>query len=111
MSADPDLRGCHCGDLAAKAIAEASGRDVWAELGGRPQGWLETAALYRRHGCRSLADVMTHLLGSPVPPKQARRGDVVMFNGALGVCRGEVAEFVDATHPMRKVDQAWHASR
>jgi hypothetical protein len=109
MSDDPDIRSRHCGDLAVEAIqAKQPGRDVWAELGGRPKDWQETAELYRRNKCTTLAGVMTVLLGAPISPRQARRGDVVMARGSLGICRGEVAEFFDATISMREVEEAWH---
>jgi hypothetical protein len=107
MRSEPDWRTYHCGDLAAEAIRAASGRDVWPELGGRPQSNREGAALYRRVGARTLRGVMTWLLGPPIDRRKAHRGDVVMVRGSLGVCRGEVAECLGAVVPMREVDLAW----
>ena len=104
---DPDWATGHCAEPAVETANAASGRDIWAELGGCPRGWKEAADLYRRHGCRTLAEMVTKVLGPPIPKRQARRGDIVMSNGALGVCHGEVAVFMDATLPMRKVETAW----
>ena len=104
---DPDWRTRHCAEPAVEAADRASGRDIWAELGGCPRSWREAAELYRRHGCRTLAEVVTKVLGPPIEPKRARRGDVVMVRGALGVCRGEVAECMGATLPMGEASAAW----
>lgn len=98
---DPDWQH-NCVDLAAQ------GNDVWGLLGGRPEGWRECAALYRRLGVRTLSGAVSAVLGPPyTSPRFARRGDVVMVRGALGVCRGEVAECIDKVWPMRSVERAW----
>jgi hypothetical protein len=76
-------------------------------VGGCPRSWREAAALYRRLGVRSLAEVVTKVLGEPVDRKRARRGDIVLVRGALGICRGEVAECMGATVPMWKVEKGW----
>ena len=101
------MRGENCVEPAAAWIKAATGRDIWAELGGPPADWREAAALYRRLGVRCLAEAVTVLLGPPIPTRQARRGDLVMMRGALGVCHGEIATFIDAAWPMRKVELAW----
>lgn len=98
-----------CAERAAEAVRAQTGRDLIAEIGGAPRTWRDAAALYRRFGVRSLAELTTKLLGEPISRKQARRGDPVMMRGALGICRGEVAEFIDATWPTRMVDLAWRA--
>lgn len=90
---------------------EATGRDIWAELGGCPRSWREAADLYRRAGVRTLEGVVTKALGEPVNPRQAVRGDVVLLGGALGICRGENAEFFGGMRPMGEVDAAWPLSR
>jgi hypothetical protein len=88
-------------------VKAASGRDVWAELGGCPRSWREAAALYRRLDVRTLAEAVTKVLGEPIPTRRAMRGDIVMVNGALGVCAGEVAVCMGATLPMRYAQIAW----
>lgn len=109
MSPDPDWRTRHCAEPAAEAIYQVSGRDVWAELGGCPRSWRDAAALYRRLGARTLADVVTKVLGPPIDRRQARRGDVVMVQGSLGVCAGEVAVCIGGTVRMTEVERAWSA--
>jgi hypothetical protein len=99
---------CHCAEPAVEAASRASGRDIWAELGGCPRSWREAAALYRRLEVRCLADAVTKVLGAPVDPKLARRGDVVMRGWSLGICRGDLAEFPNLMLPMRQVERAWH---
>lgn len=97
----------HCADAAIERVNEATGRDVWAELGGCPRTWREGAALYRRIGGRNLADLVTHVLGAPVEPKRAMRGDICMVDGALGICRGEWVECFDRMQPLGRASAAW----
>lgn len=93
---------CHCAEFAdAKA-----GLGLEERLGGWPRNAREAAALYRRFGVTNMGDLLS-LFRREVPPLQARRGDVVMVNGALGVCRGEWAEFMDAMQPMKRATRAW----
>lgn len=94
----------HC---AAFAV-ERAGVEVWDKLGGCPAGPAEAAALYRRLGARNLGDAVAAVLPE-IPPLQAMRGDLVMVDGALGVCRGELAEFMDAMQPMSRATRAWRA--
>lgn len=104
---DPDWRTRHCAEPVAELIRERTGRDIWAELGGCPRSWREAADLYRRHGCTSLAQVVGKALGEPVNRKLARRGDVAMVRGALGIVRGEVVECMGATVPLAEAEFAW----
>ena len=66
--------------------------------------------MMRRLGVRSLGGVVSAVHGEPVPTRLAMRGDVVRSGWAIGVCRGEVAQFFDATAPMKMVDEAWRLS-
>jgi hypothetical protein len=97
----------HCADHAAEHVLKATGRDIWAELGGSPKGWREAADLFRRLGVASFKDAISKTLGEPVRPSLARRGDLVMVDNALGICRGELAEFLDHMQPMRRAECAW----
>lgn len=110
------MREFHCADLAVEAVRAASGRDVWAELGGRPRDWREAAALYRRLGALHLAEAVTAVLGAPIPPLRARRGDIALVRSgggamALGVVRGELVECLGGTVPIGAVVAAWSAPR
>lgn len=108
-STDPDWRTRHCAEPVVETIREATGRDIWAELGGCPRSWREAAALYRRAGVRSLAELVTRVLGEPVDRRRARRGDIAMVRGALGIIRGEVIECMGATVPLREASLTWRA--
>ena len=101
----------HCAEPAVEAVRRATGRDLWAELGGCPRTWKEAAALYRRCGGCSLSDVVTAALGPPVAPKQARRGDVCIMGNALGICRGDLVEYPNATFPLSQAEKAWRVDR
>ena len=103
---DPDW-DWHCAEHAARHISAAIGRDIWGEVGGCPRSPKEAADLYRRLGTRTLKGAVTALLGKPVTPKLAMRGDIVMVDNALGICRGELAEFMDRMQPMGRAECAW----
>lgn len=94
--------GCSCADFAN----EATGLHLERNIGMLPTDWREAAELYRRFGVSNLGDLLSQLLRE-VPVLQAKRGDVVMVDGALGVCRGEWAEFMDAMQPMKRATRAW----
>lgn len=84
-----------------------TGRNIWGELGGCPRNPREAADLYRRIGVRSLREAVGKVLGEEITPAFAMRGDVVMSQNALGICRGELAEFLDRMLPMKEVVSAW----
>ena len=92
----------HCAEFATEGL-----EDFWNDLGGCPRSWREAAALYRRLGVTNLKDAATAVLGEPVSPALAMRGDVVMVDGALGICRGEWVECLDRMQPIRRAECAW----
>lgn len=110
---DPDW-AWHCAEPAVAAVAKATGRDIWAELGGCPRSWAQARDLYQRIGARCLADCMTYLFGSPIEPKIARRGDICLqsnrHGAALGVCRGDVVEYFNVTLPLSEAAAAWRVT-
>lgn len=97
----------HCAEHAVQAL----GRDIWKELGGCPRSAKEAAALYRRLGVRTLRQAATKVLGKPVNPKRAMRGDIVMVRTdrfeALGICRGDLIECADRMVPIAQATTAW----
>ncbi|MGJ0236990.1 DUF6950 family protein [Novosphingobium fluoreni] len=100
----------HCGDIWRAAVLAAGGGDICDVVGPSPRSAAEWAAMMRRLGVRSLAGVISAVHGPPLRlPRLAKRGDIVRRGWAIGVCRGEVAEFYDATLSMREVDDAWSA--
>lgn len=104
---DPDWRTRHCAEPVADRIRQATGRDIWAELGGCPRSWREAADLYRRHGCASLVEIVSKALGPSVDRKQARRGDIAMVRGSLGIVRGEVIECMGAIVSLKEASTIW----
>lgn len=101
----------HCTDLAVAHVKAATGRDIWAEIGGAPRSAREAAALYRRLKVRKLKSVVTKVLGKPIDTKLAMRGDIVMVDNALGICRGEWVEFMDAMQPIHRGTCAWRVGK
>lgn len=97
----------HCAEPVAQRIRQATGRDIWTELGGCPRSWRDAAELYRRAGCVSLGGVVTKVLGDPICRKHARRGDIAMVRGSLGIVRGEVIECMGATVPLKEASAIW----
>lgn len=98
----------HCGDMWRAHVLATTGHDICDIVGPsprRPRAW---AAMMRRLGVRSMDGVIGAVHGQPVPYRQAMRGDIVRRGWAIGVCRGDRAEFWGgAMVPMCEVDQAW----
>lgn len=98
----------HCGDLWRAHVLAAIGRDVCDIVGPSPRSRREWIALMRRVGARCMRDVIAAVHGEPIPYRTARRGDVVRRGWAIGVCRGERAEFFGGEMvAMRDVDDTW----
>src|SRR5687768_6785738 len=97
----------HCAEHVAKTLPF----DLWASVGECPRNWREAAELYRKHGVTTMAELVTKVLGEPVDPKLAHRGDIVMVDGALGVCRGELVECLDRMQPLSRATLAWRVRR
>lgn len=101
----------HCAEFAADAVMESTGRDIWSELDAAPpRSWDEARKLYRRKRVRSLEGLVSKVLGRPIDPKRAMRGDVAMVDGALGIVRGDLVEFLDSVQPIGRATKAWKAT-
>nr|WP_238941060.1 hypothetical protein [Sphingomonas beigongshangi] len=86
-----------------------TGQDICDVVGPSPRRPRDWVALMRRQGVRDMAGVISAVHGPPCPPRAARRGDIVRCGWAIGICRGELAEFYGGDMvPMRRVEQAWH---
>ncbi|QUT04848.1 hypothetical protein KFK14_17710 [Sphingobium phenoxybenzoativorans] len=104
---DPDWSN-HCGDLWRGHVLDSTGRDICTVVGPSPRSAGAWAAMMRRLGVRTMSAVISAVHGTPVDPRVAKRGDVVRRGWAIGICRGEDAEFYGgAMIPMRQVDEAW----
>ncbi|ARR55327.1 hypothetical protein HY78_18710 [Rhizorhabdus wittichii DC-6] len=108
---DPDWPH-HCGDIWRAHVLAATGRDVSDIIGPMPRRPREFAAMMRRVGVRDLSGVVSAVHGESLRnPRFARRGDIVRRGWALGICRGERAEFYGGVMlPMRDVDEAWRVN-
>lgn len=107
---DPDWSK-HCGDAWRAAVLVATGCDICDVVGPSPRRPADWCAMMRRLGVRDMAGVISSVHGAPIERRQACRGDIVRRGWAIGVCRGELAEFFGGeTMPMASVDQAWRLS-
>lgn len=98
----------HCGDRWRAHVLAATGQDICDVVGPSPRRARDWVATMRRFGVSDMAGVITAVHGPAIPYRQAARGDVVQRGWAIGVCRGERAEFFGgAMVPMRDVDAAW----
>lgn len=99
----------HCVDKASEHYRSVTGESLWMKAGvAAPRSPRQAADVFRKLGVRNLKDAFTQVLGEPVNPKLAMRGDLVMVNNALGICRGEWVECADAMQPLRLAECAWH---
>ena len=98
----------HCGDLWRGHVLAANGRDICDIIGPMPRRPAEWAGMMRRLGVRSMSGVVSTVHGPPSSPLMARRGDIVRCGWALGICRGEDAEFYGGVMmPLAAVVEAW----
>jgi hypothetical protein len=63
--------------------------------------------MLKRLHVRSYKNAVSKVLGKPVDPKLAMRGDLVMVDNALGICRGDLVECMDRMNPMSRAECAW----
>lgn len=97
-----------CATWAFEVRAAITGiaRPAWSyttEAGGRR--WM------KRQGWNSFSEAATAILGDPVTPLLAQRGDIVLMAGAFGVCLGGQSAFVAPVglsfRPLRHCIMAW----
>ena len=104
---DPDWAD-HCGDRWRAHVFAMTGRDICDDVGPSPRRPREWVAMMRRLGVRDMAGVISAVHGAQIPPRRASRGDVVQSGWAIGICRGDRAEFfASKIVPMSEVDAAW----
>lgn len=107
---DPDWSD-HCGDLWRAHVLAATGNDICDIVGPSPRRPAEWGAMMRRLGVRSMSGVITAVHGAPVARRQAMRGDIVRRGWAVGICRGEFAEFYRGEmEAMQEIKEAWRLS-
>lgn len=100
--------GAHCGDMWRAHVLASGGGDICDIVGPSPRRPRDWAAMMRRLGARSMDGVISAVHGQPIPYRQAMRGDIVRRGWAIGICRGDRAEFFGGEMlPLRLIDQAW----
>jgi len=98
----------HCGDLWRAHVLAATGRDICDVVGPSPRRPADWTAMMRRLGVRSMDGVLSAFHGDPITSRRAMRGDIVRRGWAIGVCRGDRAEFIGGEMvSMSEVDVAW----
>lgn len=101
----------HCAEFAAGHVKAETGRDIWGGFGRIPHSPREAADFYRSLGVTNLKDAVTAVMGEPVDPALAMRGDIAMVDGALGIVRGDLIEFMDRMQPIWRATCAWHLTK
>lgn len=90
----PHVYGSHdCALHGANAVLAQTGEDYAAKFRGRYSTEIGAARALKRYGAGSLAATVDQVLPDR-PIGHARRGDLVMVGGMVGVCVGADALFV-----------------
>jgi hypothetical protein len=104
--------GHDCALFAADVVNSISGKDFGAPWRGSYESAVQAMRRLRSHG--GLPGLVTQLLGEPVNPEQARRGDVVLKRGepTLGICLGAKCAFTGLAGlvfvPLKECELVWH---
>jgi len=85
-----------CTLFAASAVQRITGHDFAASLRGTYTDAKSAAQVLREHGAGTLLKTVSECLGRHRHVAFAKRGDVVMHAGALGICAGSFSLFVGA---------------
>lgn len=105
--------GVHdCATWAFDVRAALTGEDAADAWRGQYKTAKGSVRVMRRLGWDSIADMAADLLGEPLPNvKLAQRGDIVLFEEALGICGGAAVFFVGPdglqSVPLRDCEVAW----
>lgn len=93
VASRPHAYGRHdCALHGANAVLAQTGRDYGAPFRGRYRTELGAARALRRFGAGDLVATFDRHL-AVIPPALARRGDLVLAQGSVGVCIGGEAMF------------------
>lgn len=82
-----------CALFVADAVLDMTGEDIAAPFRGRYSTAVGSARALKRYGSGDLKSTFDTLLPAR-PIGYARRGDVVMSDGAVGICMGAFALFI-----------------
>jgi hypothetical protein len=97
-----------CCQFAGRWVELASGKDILS--GYEYSTKKEAMAILSENG--GLASLISKHLGEPIPPVQAKRGDVVLRDNAAGICAGRLSYFASeegglSQHLTLECDKAW----
>jgi hypothetical protein len=96
VASEPHAYGSHdCALHGANAVLAQTGRDHGAPFRGRYRTQLGAARALRKYGSGDLVTTFDRHL-EVIPPSLARRGDLVLAQGSVGVCIGGDAMFAGA---------------
>lgn len=91
----PFAWGVHdCVSFTAGWFKAMTGRDVYAPFRGQYDTETGALKLMAANGVRDMAAAGAFLFGDPVPPARLGRGDIVLADGALGLCLGAGGVFL-----------------
>lgn len=97
-----------CALMVADAVLAMTGEDIASPFRGKYSTAAGSARALKRYGAGDLKSTFDTLL-PPKPIGYARRGDVVMNDGAVGICIGGTALFIgerDGVDGLYRVDRA-----
>lgn len=105
---------CDCAMFAAGAVLAMTETDPAEEIRGRYKSQAGAGRAIKRAGFADLGEWVSSKFAE-VPKVYAQRGDILMFDGSLGVCAGAVAWFVGeedgapglVSHPTLECERAW----
>ncbi len=98
----------HCGDRWRAHVLAETGIDICDIVGPSPRRPRDWVNMMKRLGVRDMSGVISAVHGEPIPYRQAMRGDIVQRGWAIGICRGDQAEFFGGdTVAMRDINLAW----
>lgn len=105
---------CDCAMFAAGAVEAMTGIDPAAEIRGRYKSQAGAGRAISRAGHADLGAWVSSKF-QEVEPVFAHRGDIVMVDGSLGICAGQIAWFVGEedgapgllSRPMQEWERAW----
>lgn len=105
---------CDCAMFAAGAIKAMTGVDPAADIRGKYKSQAGAGRAIKQRGCADLGEWVSGIL-EEIHPAHARRGDVVMDRGNLGICSGQIAYFIGeengepglVSRPVLECERAW----
>lgn len=93
-----------CAIWVGKYVESITGGDFYSEFEHEYKTWSGGRSELRRKGHNSLRDYMNKNF-KRIPILMARRGDLVFFRGALGICQGKYSYFLNKSGKSAKITE------